>query len=214
MKTVWILGQAPNLSAVPVPSPGTEVWCANQWKMYRRLSGGAVTDHYTRWFNLHPPEWIRNISRREWKRLTHLDGTRPVYLQEATADVPGSVKFPREQIQEYFGSKSQPFRYFTLSAGWLIAFALFEGFERIELHGFELRQAHRYEFERPCFFWWTREARSNGVEVWLPPEIVPGPPGDPQAYTGPLYGYETHSLDPTVECELPVGITRLRRGYR
>lgn len=206
MRTVQILGTAPNLALAPKPRLGDEVWCANQRKSYQAKRDG-IADSYTRWFNLHPLAWIRKISPREWRRLQGLDGSKPLYLQEATQEIPGSVAFPKDDVLQWCGH-----RFFTLSASWMMALAIREEFERIELWGFEQRQAYRYAFERPCFFYWVDVARSCGIEVVLPPEIIIGPVGDPQAYTGPLYGFETHSLDPKVTYELPgVGLPGLRR---
>jgi hypothetical protein len=90
-------------------------------------------------------------------------------------------------LQVYFGH-----RYFTFSAAWLIAFAIYEGFKRIELWGFMLSQRKPlYARERPCFFYWVEEARRRGIEVVYPAEVGEGEAGDPFEYTGPLYGYET-----------------------
>ena len=73
-----------------------------------------------------------------------------------------------------------------------------EGFERIELWGFALRdKPHKphncYKFERPCFFYWVKQARDRGIEVTYQKEVekIPFEPGDPATYDGPLYGYST-----------------------
>ena len=69
-----------------------------------------------------------------------------------------------------------------------------EGFDRIELWGFELRRDHQYDFERPAFFYWVEQARKRGIDVFIPEGVEITPPGDPSTYaTGPLYGFEPHS---------------------
>jgi hypothetical protein len=215
MKTVHILGMAPNLGNAPLPGPSTEVWCSNQWVGYRHRNPRYVESPegdkpglWTHWFNLHPLEWIQRETKHEWKRLQDMPmrGNRPVFLQRATPAVAGSVAFERKEIQRYFSVDGKtPFRFFAFSGAWLIARAIMLGFERIELWGFEQRQEHRYAFERPCFFWWIQEARRRGIEVFVPPEVRPGEPGDPAEYNGPLYAFETHGYDSLA----PVGAIRL-----
>ena len=99
----------------------------------------------------------------------------------------GSQRFEGPQILAALGT-----RFFTFSGAWMIARALWLGrFDTIELCGFQLARDHQYDFERPCFFYWVARARAAGVTVIVPPEVGSGDPGDPAAYTGPVYGYET-----------------------
>lgn len=85
-------------------------------------------------------------------------------------------------------------RYFTCSIAWLIALAVMEGFERIELWGVEIsKRKPLYAWERPCAFYWIQEAILRGIEViWLP--ILDwdfSEAGDPNTFEGPLYGFGT-----------------------
>ena len=91
---------------------------------------------------------------------------------------------------DYFGT-----RYFTCTVTWLIALAIMEDFDRIELWGFQLvdKRSGNHAFERPAFFYWVDQARKRGIEVTYQREIdaIPFVVGDPATYSGPLYGYET-----------------------
>lgn len=202
MAIVQILGTAPNLALAPLPQTGTDVWCANQRRGYRKWRQDGA-EYWTHWFNFHHPDWIEPFSPQEWKRLRELDTTRPVYLQDRYAAVPASQRFPREELQQHFAVDGKPNRFFTFSGSWLIARAIHLGcYHRIELWGFQQRQEYRYAFERPSFFYWVEVARSRGIEVSIPPDMVVGPPGDPREYDGPMYGYETHG------CVAPPGLTQ------
>ncbi len=215
MRTVQILGMAPNLGDAPKPGLSDEVWCSNNHAGYLHRNPAYVEDllsdragYFTHWFNLHPMEWIQSASRKEWKRLQNIPmrGERPVYLQHASASVAGSMTFEKREIQRYFSVDGKtPFRYFSFSGAWFLARATMLQFERIELWGFQQAQEHRYAFERPCFFWWIEEARRRGIEVIVPKEVKPGPAGNPAEYHGPLYAYETHGYDALA----PVGAVRL-----
>ncbi len=188
---------ARNLPHTPVPPEGTEVWLSNFHGGYKRRHSRA-TNEFTRWFNLHSRKWMdhKYAVGVEWYK-NHCSQERPLYTQKLQADIPGCKVFPREEIQQFFAlPDGRPNRYFTCTVTWLIALAIYEGFERIELWGFALtdtKPGEAHEWERPCFFYWVKQARDRGIEVTYQPEVmkIPFEPGDPTTYTGTLYGYDT-----------------------
>lgn len=207
-KTVRILGMAPNLGEMPPTPPGYEVWPSNSPKGYNmRLPRIITAGEWTAWVNLHSrAHWqIAYPKAIEW--YLQQDGTKPIYTQKFWPDLPGCTPLPFKKIQEYFATAKGPNRYFTCSVAWLVAFAIYKGFERIELWGFMLRDTkpnERWKIERPNFFYWVDEARRRGVEVWYQPEIeaLPHIAGDPDTYDGLLYGYGTKpepDWDPVTE---------------
>jgi hypothetical protein len=190
MKTVRIYGMASNLVFAPPVPPGVEVWCCNNpLRSYSRYRAN-VREEYTRWFNLHSRRHMTTAYPRGYAWFGTV--TKPVYLQDVQGDVPASVKFPKDELLAFFGH-----RFVTFTGAWEFALAIYERFERIECYGFRLRDKtvgsnkECYAFERPCFFYWVEEARRRGIEVVIPAEVGEGVAGDPHAYTGPLYGYET-----------------------
>ena|SRR3990167_2402419 len=203
-KTVRILGMSTNLGEMPPSPKGVEVWPSNDPRGYRiRHPRVLVTDEWTRWFNLHSRSHMQVTypAGLDWYKC--LDGSRPIYTQKFWSDIPGCTEFPRQLIQETFATSKGPNRYFTCSVCWLVAFAILEGFERIELWGFQLsyrKPNEAYKFERPCFFYWVQEARNRGIEVWYQKEIesLPYEPGDAESYEGTLYGFETKPEEPPI----------------
>lgn len=200
MRTVRIYGTAPNIRKTPPvpPNSGQEVWLANSPTTFEKRFPRALGE-WTHWFNLHSRAWMLQTYPNGYAYLSHEAQGRPVYLQKAQPDIASSVKFPRKEIQEYFKTPNgKPNRYFTSSVCWLIALAIWQGFKRIELWGFKLsinkrRSGVCYAFERPAFFYWIQQARDRGIVVVYQREIerLPFEPGDPESYTGPLYGYAT-----------------------
>jgi len=196
-KVVRILGMAPNLSEMPPTPAGYEVWPSNSPKGYRlRLPRIIDENEWTAWFNIHSRHHMEITYPRGLEWYKKQDPTKPIYTQKFWPDIPGCVVFPGPEIQEFFATATGPNRYFTCSVAWLVAFAIYKGFERIELWGFRLSDSkpnHAYTWERPCFFYWIQQARDRGIEVWYQPEIeaLPFIVGDPSTYTGTLYGYET-----------------------
>lgn len=194
MKTVRILGTASSLANAPPPNLGEETWIANARLGYTKIYPRALED-WTRWFNLHSRKHQKGTYLRTYNYQRKLDGSKPIYNQKVNPEIPGSTRFPGPELQEYFKTSDKPFRYFTFSGAWLIAFAIYLGFDRIELWGFEVAHTKpAYSWERPCFFYWIHEARKRGIEVILSQavDLSKGTePGDPDTYTGPLYGYDT-----------------------
>ena len=198
-RTVRIYGSARNVREAPPGPDGSEVWLSNSPSTVQVRCPRAMK-FWTRWFNLHSHKHMVGTYPAGYSYYATGAEGRPVYLQKVQPDVPTSVTFPREAIQRAFATAKGPNRYFTCSVCWLIAFAILEGFERIELWGFELRDTkpgQAFEFERPCFAYWIQMARDRGVEVVYQDAIAQlykaGKmiPGDPDTYTGKLYGYST-----------------------
>jgi len=208
MRTVQILGAAPNIERCSKALPSdTERWCLNNPKIYENHLFPAALTTYTRWFNLHPRKQTEKLYPRcfAW----HRQEGKPLYLQEAMADIPTSRTFPREEIQQAFAIDGVPMRYFTSSVAWLMAFAILTcEFERIELWGFYLSQTRApigddtelrpgdslHGRQRPGVAYWVKRAREAGLDVWYQPEVDtfgPFVPGDAARYQGPLYGYDT-----------------------
>lgn len=184
LRTVQILGAAPNLELLPPLCPGVERWGANSPRPVRKRAPRGTLETCTRWFNLHSRAHMDATypSGVAWYKTLDI----PIYTQRIQPDFKDSRVFPRKEIEKYFNST-----YFTFSGAWLVAFAIMEGFKRIELYGFELKRDHQYDFERPCMSYWVAEARRRGIDIYVPPGVEFGEPGDPASYTGPLYGYET-----------------------
>lgn len=198
-KTVRLYGTARNLRYTPPRPKGVEVWVANGPATISLRLRRSVDDEWTRFFNLHSKAHIMGTYPSGWHYYQHKANGRPIYLLKADPEVPTSVAFPREELQQFFATAAGPMRYFTCTVTWLIALAIYEGFHRIELWGFELSDKPRstHIFERPCFAYWVQRARDHGIEVVYQDEIAAlyaagkMPVGNPDAYEGKLYGYST-----------------------
>lgn len=202
MKTVRIIGSAGNTKFTPSRThdeKDVEVWLSNS-PTTTLLRCPRMIDEWTRWFNLHSKKHILGTYPSAYSYYQNKAEGRPIYLLRHQPDIPTSIAFPRKEIQAFFATPKGPNRYFTCSVCWLIALAIYEGFERIELWGFELRDTKpgsAFAFERPCFTYWMKQATDRGIEVIYQKAIQKlideGKliPGDPDTYDGKLYGYGT-----------------------
>ena len=200
MKTVRIYGSAGNTRESPKDLPlGVEVWLCNSVTTNKLRCPHTLTQ-WTRWFNFHSRAHMVGTYPSAYSYYQTKAEGKPIYLLKAQPDVPTSVAFPRENIQAFFATAKGPNRYFTCSVCWLLAFAIFEGFERIEMWGFELRDTKpgsAFAWERPCVAYWIKMAKDRGVDIVYQAAIerlyADGKmiPGDPDEYNGLLYGYST-----------------------
>ena len=196
------MGAARNVRETPVRTPDQkdiEVWLSNSTTTTLLRCPRAINE-WTRWFNLHSRQHILGTYPSSYSYYQTKAEGRPIYLLKAQPDIPTSVAFPRKDIQSFFATTKGPNRYFTCSVCWLLAFAIMEGFERIEMWGYELRDTKpgsAFAWERPCVAYWMKQATDRGIDLVYQAaiqklvdagELIPG---DPDAYTGLLYGYST-----------------------
>lgn len=155
-RKVAIVGTAPSSRELaPYSDPSWEIWVI---KLYNAVP------RWDRWYEIHDlaagkQRWPKDY----WGFLTTRHG-KPIYTQEASPEIPDSVRFPREELIAKFG------RYFTNSIAWMIGHALHEGVDTIGLFGVDMAQDTEYRFQRPCCEYFIGMAIGMGVEVQIPPE--------------------------------------------
>jgi hypothetical protein len=142
-----------------------------------------------RWFDLHPALCytmeVKN-GRRYYEWLKNL--TTPVYMQKHAAEIPASVKYPRERIQAEW-----PGIPFGSQTAWMIALALSEGYDTIGLFGIHYQHDTEYFEQRANAELWVGIAYGRGVKVVIPE-------GCPLAKEpAQRYGYDTHSAEDFAE---------------
>lgn len=92
--------------------------------------------------------------------LAKLEGVQ-VWTRDVHPEIPNSRKYPLDEVVEKFGR-----RYFTCSVAYMIAHAVFEGYERIFIHGcYHPTDSWEYMNAKPCVEYWCGVAEGRGVEV-------------------------------------------------
>lgn len=161
-KRVALVGFAASYKEAPFKDSSVEIWGLNElWRYLPR---------WDRWFEMHPravfaDEGDRNQAAHvEW--LKTQDGTKPVYMIEPHADIPGSVAYPLAAMaQRFFPGDDRP--YFTSSIGYMLALAITEGFTEIGLYGIDLAADKEYAYERPAAEYLIGVARGMGITVTI-----------------------------------------------
>lgn len=177
-RTVAIVGFAPSTRMLaPWNNPDIEIWGVNEeygYDYWKRKEGKL------RWFQLHERRlFTRKDNHNDPNHLNWLKEKHdfPIYMQQHWDEFPSSVKFPLDEIRAKFEGKLGE-NYYTSTLALLLAFAAYEGFERVELYGFELGSEvgyntpseTEYGYQRPGAFYWAGMLRGMGIEVYVPPQ--------------------------------------------
>lgn len=182
-KTVAMIGTATTSCSLAPYDEDVEIWACNEEHAFKWMKRA------TRWFQMHKSlSWKREVAKRgvighyEWLKENPLG--IPIYMQYKHDDIPGSVEYPLREacvFLDKFRRGNDKIKYFTSSFAYMIALALMEGFERIELYGFEMSDDEEYIEQKACAEFWIGLAMGLGVEIYTPPNC--------QILNGKLYGY-------------------------
>lgn len=170
-----------------------EFWGLNElYNHFAPRCAKAGRPLFDRWFELHDMQTITD-SEEDQKHLKWLQAQpagRPIYMQEAHADIPAAVRFPLERVVKVFG------RYFTSSIGYMLALAILEGrddslavvdpeaaYGWIGIYGIDLAADTEYGDQRPNAEYLVGVAKGLGIEIVIPKESA-------LLRADRLYGYE------------------------
>ena len=203
MRTLRILGLGTSLyEAKPIPEPDITVWGLQYvWKSHKLHRAFMMDDR----------EWIvaknNNLGRNIQEEINSYDF--PIYTAKLWGDLDRNVEFPLEHVISCFPNLKHRVlvktdrgeeldeivgRYFLNTFCYMIALAIFEGYERIELYGIDMANSYNraptetWEDERACVAYWLGVAVGRGIEVSISRGsrmTKPIQEGNPS-----LYGYE------------------------
>jgi hypothetical protein len=174
-KTVALVGAAFSTCSLAPYNDSVEIWALNEEHAYPWMKRAD------RWFQMHKSEkW--HPDNLKWMRENPWN--IPIYLQFVRSDIPKSVEYPLQRVVDYFpnfhrGGKRA--KYFTSTFSYMMALALVEGYERIEIYGFDMIDTFEYAMQKACGEHWMGVAIGMGVDIYVPPEC--------QLLEGTLYGY-------------------------
>jgi hypothetical protein len=192
MRKVAILGFAVTKESAPFADKSVDFFLLNELYNFSAPKFAAAGRDWDRWFELHDMQTITdsNEDKAHLKWLRAQPAGRPIYMQEAHADMPASVRYPIERMCQVFG------RYFTSSIGYMLALAIAEGrddalkvvdedaaYGWIGLYGIDLAADSEYADQRPNTEYLIGLARGLGIEVVIAE-------GAALLKADRLYGYE------------------------
>jgi len=185
-KTVAMVGMGRSSASLAPYDEDVELWSMNEAHLYMWMKRA------TRWFQMHPKKiWTRELSGRgesghpEW--MTTNPWNIPIYMLYHYDEVPSSIEYPLSDIREEFFTKYHrdmdefKIQYFRSSFAYMMALAIKEGFERIELYGLDFHSGTDFAKQKANAEFWVGMAMGRGIEIHGS--------GNSELLTGELYGY-------------------------
>lgn len=167
------------------------------WTLNHAVFCQSVLPRIDRLFELHHRDWYMRAEMEkaniydEWLRKAH---PFPIYMQEneLTDLVPSGVRYPFEEIvgtllphlrRAEGGEFTETItKYFTSSIAFMIALAIYEGFDSIEIYGVDMDNNTEYGYQKSCAEFWIGLALGRGIQVVIPEPCL--------LLNAPLYGYD------------------------
>ena len=188
----------------PYNDQSFEIWSLNH--AYNHVP------RWDRWFEVHPRAHFQKDLQRDgltqdgsrhvnWlaQEPAVKDGGRPIYCQEHYDDIPASVRWPRQELNDWLlrngglSTAELPLGfhcsdYYTSTPSQMIALAVYEGFEEIHLYGVDMLQAEEYFYQRSGCEYFVGFARGHRCRVYMPPTST-------LCKTNYVYGYSEPPTD-------------------
>jgi len=189
MKSVALIGFSDMTFGFCKDSKADELWTVNHAAIVKDMP------KFHRLFEIHKKDWYlrkeapRSAIYEKWLEEQH---DFPIYMQRKRKEVPNSVRYPLEEIVAELlpglvwvdaeGKEIVRSKYFTSSASYMMALAIYEKFDVIEIYGIDMENNTEYGYQKPCMEFWEGYALGRGIKI-IQRELCP-------LCYAPLYGYE------------------------
>ena len=180
-KTVSFVGLAPRTrERAPFDDLNVEIWTLGRAWRDHRPGQETWVKRISRHFEIHPESFVHLDNKpdelhHEWLGMPH---PFTIYMDDKYSEFPSSERYPIEWAVQTFG------RHFTSTMSYMFPIAERDGFERIEIYGFEMGFGGEYAYQMPEVAYhigWFR-ALHGYDSVYIPPES--------KILRAPLYAYE------------------------
>jgi len=179
-RTVAMVGYSPTTRDLVPWDEDVEVWTLNHGH------SASFIKRMDYVFEIHPIGYLKkNIGtsqndREHWEWLTQPHGDIKIIMHDHFPEIPNSVKFDHSRAVREFGN------FFTSSLAFMIAQALMEEIDRIEIYGFDMKSDSEYNYQRDSAEYFIGLAMGKGVDVYLPPEC--------NLLKGKIYAFNDNSI--------------------
>ena len=199
MKQIAIVGTEISTRELVPWDEDVDIWTLNESpgnpnKWVRRCNGT---------FQLHDPKIYKSALNRtdphHWEWLKS-EKDFPVYMQEVDPEVPGSTKYPLDEINKLFLSNLQwndgeVIQFYTNTISYMVALAVYKGYEKIRLYGIEMTSNTEYSYQKDNLAFWIGIASQYAIVEMNCAQGI---------FDQPLYGFDgevTYGMD-KIEKEL------------
>jgi len=162
-KYLALVGFAPNnRHLAPYDNPEYEIWTLNHAWNYEWMKRWDIL------FDLHSMDHLqRQVDKAdedkkhlEWLKQDH--GERIILMQEVNEEVPNSKRLPIEILRKKYGN------FYTSSFAYMMAYALYLGYKRIDVYGFDMEAESEYNYQKDSAEYFLGLAIGLGVDIGIP----------------------------------------------
>jgi hypothetical protein len=197
-KNVAVIGFTQHGYEAPWKDPDWDFMGLNDLhQVFERYMPGCFKTDQVQWFQLHHKQaddqypGARDPTHTAWLKQQ----TCPIWMWAPDPEIPASLAYPIREVlnlrHPVTGGVLCPERYFNNSISWMIALAIYMGYERIGIYGVDMAMdgihgESEYGWQRPSVEFWIGVARGLGITVTMPEvsEVLK---------CGYLYGYDNAS---------------------
>jgi hypothetical protein len=164
-KKVILLGTANSLKITPWDKDEYDYWACAPVTTYKEAEGHRIDVL----FEMHHMEYWLTIT----DRLNEIIDKHPnttLLMQQEVPQIKNSKAYPLKEVQE-FASHPKLRNYFTSTISYMIALAIYLGYEEMDLYGIHMAaEEEEYSLQRSCCEAWLNFGLGHGVGYWLPDE--------------------------------------------
>lgn len=184
MRTVALYGFAPATREGVWSSKADEVWSIVWAYKYRMPRLDRIIEIHPVWMQAQSTKEEYIKPREHWAWMKQ-NAEIPLYMLVKHPDVPMSIRYPIEAVQQMVPPARRR-KVFSSSFDYLIALAIYEGYQRIEAYGFEMGSETEYRYQREGAAYWIGYCDAYGIELVLPDNTA--------LLRNKMYGYEGGSM--------------------
>lgn len=178
-----IIGSAPSKKLAPYDDKGFDIWAISGAVFSESLGWTPVADtEENGWNSVHRVDVFFEMHKRPVfsEKLDRLAKCgKPVIMQRRERDIPTSEAFPADEIADQLGED------YSSTIAYMMAYAIWLGYEEIRLYGVVLLHKDEYMRQRPGIKYYLGVAHARGIVVWAPDDTLLIRPSW-------RYGYDDH----------------------
>lgn len=147
---VALIGKGPGWELAPLMGKGVTTWGVNDSVAHRECDVCFWMDRHL----------MKDTQMDKLVTVSVNTTNTPMYSVQEWDDIPSSVTYPRDEIFKAFGTD-----FFADSLSYMIALAIYQGFDTFDLYGFNYSHGSMYMQEKSCAQHWLGVALGMGLTV-------------------------------------------------
>ncbi len=166
IRSIALLGRSPHTREEHRTSTAQQLWGS-------AMSYRDTEKRFDRIYEIHPLWMLSdpNYNARHWQALQDGLPADNVVMLEPGDDIPSATQYPYAAALALCGKVKRgkrPNKFITSTLDYMLAAAIMEKPDRIELYGFDLLHEEEWSEQQPGASFWSGLAAGIGIEIQIP----------------------------------------------